>query len=293
MQVNAGLNFIAGVPNTVNYQVLLIALITAAATTSVVLGLVKGISRLSKFNIWMSLIFLLFVFISGPTGILVENLLGSVTDYLIHLPALGVWSETGVTVEWRSSWTTFYWAWWIAWSPFVGMFIARVSKGRTLREFVIGVLLAPCLATFVWLGVFGGTALHLETAQNIPVAKAVSENVSTALFFTLNQLPLATVSASLAVVVIITFFVTSSDSGSLVIDIITAGGAQNPPVNQRVFWAVTEGVAAMTLLMAGGLKAPQAAAIATGLPFSLVLLAMCVSLIKALNNDPYLDKTEN
>ena len=285
MQVNSGLNYIAGWQESNLHQVLLIASITAVATTSVVLGLVKGISRLSHFNLWLSAGFLLFVLVAGPTVSLFNTLFQTFADYIPQMFTLGIWSETLPDTEWRSSWTTFYWAWWVAWSPFVGMFIARVSRGRTIRQFVFGVLIAPCLATFVWLSVFGGTALHIEMGGEHAIAQAVAANISQALFVTLQQMPLQWISMTVAVVVIITYFVTSSDSGSLVIDIITAGGNQNPPTNQRIFWAVTEGMVAIVLLLFGGLKALQTAAIASGFPFSFILLGMCLCLFKALRKE--------
>ncbi len=282
MQVNAGLNYIAGWQESTGHQILLTAGITAIATTSVVLGLVRGISRLSHFNLWLSAGLLLFVLVAGPTVFLFKTFYQTFTDYLPQVFTLGVWSETLPDADWRSQWTTFYWGWWVAWSPFVGMFIARVSRGRTIRQFVAGVLIAPCLATFAWLSVFGGTALHLEMAEGLPIAQAVTANVSKALFVTLDLLPLEAWSALAALVVIITYFVTSSDSGSLVIDIITAGGDTDPPRNQRVFWAVTEGLVAIVLLLFGGLKALQTAAITSGFPFSLVLLGVGFCLFKAL-----------
>jgi len=285
MQVNSGLNYIAGWQESTFHQTLLIAGITAVATTSVVLGLVKGISRLSHFNLWLSAGFLLFVLVAGPTLFLFDNFFQTFTDYLPQVFTLGVWSETLPDAEWRASWTTFYWGWWVAWSPFVGMFIARVSKGRTIRQFVFGVLVAPCLATFAWLSVFGGTALHLEMAGEHAITQAVSTNVSHALFVTLQQMPLQWISMGVAVLVIVTYFVTSSDSGSLVIDIITAGGDQNPPKNQRIFWAVTEGVIAIVLLVFGGLSALQTAAIASGFPFSFILLGIAFCLFKALRKE--------
>jgi choline/glycine/proline betaine transport protein len=285
MQVNSGLNFITGWEESTFHQVLLIAGITAVATTSVVLGLVKGISRLSHFNLWLSAGFLLFVLAAGPTVFLFSNFFETIGDYLPQVFTLGIWSESFPDEDWRASWTTFYWAWWVAWSPFVGMFIARVSRGRTIREFVFWVLIAPCLATFVWLSVFGGTALHQEMYDGSAISQAVAANVSRALFITLQEIPFQFVSVLVAVVVIITYFVTSSDSGSLVIDIITAGGLQEPPKNQRIFWAITEGMIAIVLLVFGGLKALQTAAIASGFPFSFILLGMCFCLFKALRKE--------
>ena len=281
-QVNAGLNHLFGLPDNGTVQVVLIAIITAMATVSVVKGLDGGIRRLSELNISLALLLLTFVFILGPTLFLLNGMVENVGYYLQNLPRLATWSETYENTSWQNGWTVFYWGWWIAWSPFVGMFIARVSRGRTIREFLICVLLIPSSVTFVWMTVFGNTALQIEMLGAGGMAAAVQENVPVALFKLLENFPLSGITCFLAVLVIISFFVTSSDSGSMVIDIITAGGDPEPPVPQRIFWAVTEGVVAAALLYGGGLVALQAAAISTGLPFSLVLVVMCVSLIVAL-----------
>ena len=285
MQINSGLNFIGECPETKLTQIALIALITVCATVSVVLGLEKGISRLSHFNIMLSVILLAFVFILGPTLFIVNTFGDGLKNYFSNIVYFSYWSEWVATTEWKANWTIFYWGWWIAWAPFVGLFIARISKGRTIREFILGGLLAPTLATFIWLSVFGGTALYLESVQSEPISAAVSANLSTSLFKTLAYLPLSQITTALSTLVIITFFVTSSDSGSLVIDILTAGGDQNPPKNQRIFWAVTEGVIASVLLLAGGLNALQTAAIASGFPLALIMIGMCFALFKGLNKD--------
>ncbi len=285
MQVNSGLNYLGDCPETKTTQIVLIALITACATASVVLGLKKGISRLSHLNIILSAVLIAFVFFLGPTLFILETFGNGLKTYLSNIFFFSYWSEQVAAPDWQASWTIFYWGWWIAWAPFVGMFIARISKGRTIREFILGGLFAPVLATFIWLSVFGGTALYLETVQGAPISAAVSANVSTALFKTLAYLPWDQITAALSTLVIVTFFVTSSDSGSLVIDILTAGGDQDPPKNQRVFWAVTEGVIASVLVIAGGLQALQTAAIASGLPFALIMIGMCFALLKELKKE--------
>lgn len=195
---------------------------------------------------------------------------------------MAFWSETFGSGQWQSAWTIFYWGWWIAWSPFVGMFIARVSYGRTIREFLLGVLLVPVAVTIVWMTVFGNTAIYIEHFGAGGIAAAVQENIPVSLFIFLENFPLQTLTSILAVIVIGTFFVTSSDSGSMVIDIITAGGNPNPPKPQRVFWAVSEGVVAAVLLVGGGLVALQTAAIITGLPFAIIIFIMCWSLFRGL-----------
>ena len=285
MQINSGLNFIGECPETKLTQIALIALITVCATVSVVLGLEKGISRLSHFNIMLSVILLAFVFILGPTMFIVNTFGEGVKNYLSNIVYFSYWSEWVAPTDWKAKWTIFYWGWWIAWAPFVGLFIARISKGRTIREFILGGLFAPTLATFIWLSVFGGTALYLEETQGASISAAVSANISTSLFKTLAYLPLDQITTALSTLVIVTFFVTSSDSASLVIDILTAGGDQNPPKNQRIFWAVTEGVIASILLLAGGLNVLQTVAIASGLPFALIMVGMCFALFKELRNE--------
>jgi choline/glycine/proline betaine transport protein len=283
MQVNAGLTYLFGVPEAIWVQMLLIAGITLLATISVATGLERGIRRLSEFNIGLGLLLVLFVFVMGPTVYLLNALAGNVGHYLDGLIENTFRTAAYGEAEWLGSWTIFYWGWWIAWSPFVGMFIARISRGRTIREFIGGVLLVPVALTFVWLTVFGNTALYLERlGLGTEIVAAVEESVPTSLFVLLEQFPLSAVSSFAATVVVITFFVTSSDSGSLVIDIITAGGDPEPPVPQRIFWAVTEGVVAAILLLAGGLTALQTAAITTALPFTVIMLFICWGLLRGL-----------
>ncbi len=281
-QVNAGLDHLFGIGMNPTMQLLLIAGITMIAVVSVVRGLKAGIQRISQFNMVAALALLAFVLVFGPTLFILNGFVENVGMYLQNFPRLATWTETYTATSWQEGWTVFYWGWWIAWSPFVGMFIARISKGRTIREFVMGVLLVPTLVTFVWLTVFGDGALWIERFGPGGLATAVQENIPVSLFVFLEHFPLALVSSLLAVVVVISFFVTSSDSGSLVIDIITSAGNPEPPVPQRVFWAVGEGVVAAVLLVGGGLVALQSAAIATGLPFAVVLLLMCWSLHRGL-----------
>ncbi|MGE4343592.1 MAG: BCCT family transporter [Geoalkalibacter sp.] len=281
-QVNAGLNHLFGIPQTTFVQVLLIAGITAIATWSVVRGISSGIKLLSEINVYLAGGLMLFVLFLGPTLFIMKALMENIGFYLQNLPQLSTWNETYEATDWQQAWTIFYWGWWISWSPFVGMFIARVSYGRTVGEFIKGVLLVPTFITFVWITVFGNSAINIEMFGAGDIAKAVQENVPVSLFKLLEHYPLQSITSMLAIVVVITFFVTSSDSGSLVIDIITAGGNPDPPKMQRIFWAVMEGVVAAALLIGGGLVALQTAAIATGLPFSIILLGMCVALHKGL-----------
>lgn len=285
-QINAGLAFLFGVEVNSQTQVMLIGFITAVATISVVSGLDRGIRRLSEINLSLALLLMLFLLIGGPTLFLLNSTVQNIGHYMQNLLILGSWTQTyRMDSAWQGNWTLFYWAWWIAWSPFVGMFIARISRGRTVREFICGVLLVPAALSFVWFSIFGGAAIYAEMFEGVNLAAAVDSNIATALFKLLELYPFSTVTSMLAIVLVFVFFVTSSDSGSLVIDIITAGGNLDPPVAQRVFWAVTEGIVAAVLLAGGGLLALQTAAIMTGLPFALVLVAMCFGLYRAFNQE--------
>ena len=286
-QVNAGLAHVFGVPESRSVQFIIIGTITAAATLSVVSGLDAGVKRLSEINLGIAGTLLLFVLLLGPTAFLFNAFVENIGTYLQHLPQNSFWTasfEQPQARSWLSNWTVFYWSWWIAWAPFVGMFIARVSRGRTIREFLLGVLLAPTLVGFVWFTVFGDTALHMEVFGQGGIAAAVTESVPTAIFAMLDRLPLATLSSVLCTVCVILFFVTSSDSASLVVDTIASGGNEEPPVFQRVYWAVLEGAVAAVLVFAGGLEALQAAVLTTAVPFTCVIIMVCVALYRELRS---------
>ena len=291
MQVNAGLHRVAGLTQSTAIQMVIIAVITAMATASVVSGLNVGIRRLSELNMGLAGLLLLFVFIVGPTTFILNAFVQNIGAYVRELLSNSFWTASfggAQRREWLGEWTVFYWAWWIAWAPFVGMFIARVSKGRTIREFTVAVLLAPTLAGFVWLTVMGDTALYQEVFGAGGIGKAVAESLPTAVFVLLERYPLAGVTGILCTACVVLFFVTSSDSASLVVDTIASGGKEDPPVGQRIFWALLEGVVAAVLLFSGGLPALQTAAITTALPFCLVIIAMCVALVRGLRRDPAL-----
>jgi len=283
LQINAGLTYLFGVPETVGVQLVLIAIITVLATISVVAGLDVGIRRLSELNLILALALMLFVLAVGPTLFLFQALVQNIGAYLSNVVNMTFRLYAYEPNTWIGGWTLFYWAWWIAWSPFVGMFIARVSRGRTIREFVLGVMLVPVGFTFMWLTFFGNTALDLDLGiADGAMAAAVADSVPTALFHFLEYFPWSGVTSLIATVLVVTFFVTSSDSGSLVIDTITSGGIDDPPVWQRIFWAGTEGGVAAVLLLAGGLEALQTASIAAALPFAFVMLFVCYGLLRGL-----------
>ncbi|WP_339677891.1 BCCT family transporter [uncultured Zhongshania sp.] len=282
-QATAGLHYLFGVPLGGTTQILLVVGITALALISVVKGLDAGVKRLSEINMMLALLLLVFVVIVGPTLLIVTGFFDNLAAYLSYLPALAnpVGREDS---NFASGWTAFYWAWWISWSPFVGMFIARVSRGRTVREFIISVLLIPSFACVFWMTVFGGTAIKQVVVDGYQ--QVVEAELPLQLFSMLDALPLSGITSFIAIVLVIVFFVTSSDSGSLVIDVISAGGKVDAPTPQRVFWCLFEGLVAISLIVGGGLVALQAMAVSTGLPFTLVLLVAAFSTVKGLMSEP-------
>ena len=288
LQVNAGLVSLGLLPaSTTATQLVIIATVTLAAIGSLLLGLDKGILRLSLTNLGVASALMLFVLIAGPTLFVLRSFVEQVGVYFQQLPEMMLWTDARQDSGWQGMWTVFYWGWWMSWSPFVGLFIARVSRGRTIREFVFGVLLVPTMFTFLWMAVFGNTAISLDGLTGGELADAVAEDPAVALFGLLEQLPLSAVTTLLAILLVATYFVTSSDSASLVIDLLTSGGNTDPPKVQRVFWAVLEGAIAGVLLVAGagGLQALQTAAITTALPFSVIMILACVGLVRALYVD--------
>ena len=288
-QANAGFNFAFGLEISTNVQVIIIILVTAVALVSVWRGLDGGVKVLSEVNMGVAILFFLFVLFAGPTLIGLSGFWTGLVAYTQELIPLS--NPFGRTDDaYREGWTAFYWAWWISWAPFVGMFIARVSKGRTVREFIICVLLIPSLIIFIWMGVFGGIAIdQILTSPETSLVKANvidSYSPELSLFGMLNELPFTKTASTIAIVLALVFFVTSSDSGSLVVDTITAGGKIDAPVPQRIFWCVVEGLIAIVLLIGGGLSALQAGVTATGVPFSILMLVMCYTIYKGLRSEP-------
>ncbi|WP_440464116.1 BCCT family transporter [Psychrobacter sp. ASPA161_6] len=293
LQINSGLETLFGVPNNITVQIILIGFITMLAGLSLFMGLDKGIKRLSDTNIFFTVILLSFVIIFGPTQFIFNSFVENIGNYLHEIVPLGLWTESYSGEEnWQSSWTIFYWAWWISWSPFVGVFVARISRGRTIREFILGVLLIPITILFLWFTAFGGSAVNMELmAAADPnlvspgLIEAVKADTGSAIFKLMESYPLTEAVNLLIVVMIVLWFVTSSDSASFVIDMLTSGGDTNPPKIQRLFWAGAEGVIAAVLLAAGGLSALQAASIVSGFPFAIVIVVMMYSLLRGLSRD--------
>ncbi|GHC70295.1 BCCT family transporter [Limoniibacter endophyticus] len=286
LQISAGIEYLLGYDANVTMQVGLIALITAVATISVATGVDKGVRILSELNLSVAILLMLFVLAVGPTSQLFRDFVQNIGLYLdtFLLRTFNIYAYE--PTPWIDSWTLFYWAWWISWSPFVGMFIARISRGRTVREFVIAVLFIPAGFTFFWMTVFGNTAIFIDQTQAAgQLSRDIQADISVGLFQFFQYLPLPAVTSTLAVILVAVFFVTSSDSGSLVIDTIAAGGETETSVIQRVFWCVIEGLVASVLLVAGGLAALQSATIATALPFTFVLLVLVWSLFQGMKAD--------
>ena len=285
-QTNAALGRLAGLADATSTQLLIIAGITALATVSVVSGVDRGIRRLSELTMILAALLFIYLLVTGPTAQTVTAAAASFGQYVAALAQRLLWSSMGGDARWQSDWTVFYWGWWISWSPFVGMFVARISRGRTVREFLLGVLLVPSTVCCVWFAVFGSMALQMVQGGDDALARAVLDAYATSIFVFFDRFPLPTLLSVVGAALVVVFFVTSSDSASLVIDYITSGGDQDPPVRQRVFWAVSEGGVASVLLVTGGLGPMRAFQIITGLPLCLILLAMCVSIVRALRSEP-------
>lgn len=288
-QAAGGLNYLFGIDNSISTQLGVIVIVTAIALFSVSRGLEGGVKLLSNINMILAACMIAIIIVVGPT-LAIFSAMGTVfTNYITNIIPLSNWIGREDTT-WFHGWTVFYWAWWVSWSPFVGMFIARVSLGRTVREFLIAVLLIPTLVTVFWMGVMGGTAIEQASNGVGELANGIGD-VSLAMFQMFDNLPLTSLLSFMGIVLVMVFFITSADSGSLVIDSITAGGKTDAPMPQRLFWATLVGIIAGTLLVGGGseaLTALQAGAITTGLPFTVVLIVMCFSLYRGLKQDVHL-----
>ena len=284
-QINAGLNYLLPdiIPVNTTIQVVAIALVTSAALVSVLAGMDKGVKRLSILNMVLATALMVFVFVVGPTIFILNAFMENTGSYLGNIIERTFSLQAYENSDWIGSWTLFIFAWTIAWAPFVGLFIAKISRGRTIREFVLGVMLVPTFFTFFWFSVFGDTALHMIMVDGYnSLISEVQNNQAIALFKLLERLPFTEFVSSLTILLIITFFVTSSDSGSLVIDSLAAGGRSDTPWWQRSFWVVTEGAVAAVLLIAGGLTALQTAAIVSALPFAIIILISMFGMWRAL-----------
>lgn len=285
MQINGGLNNLFGININILNQIIIIIIATILFLLSSATGLEKGIKILSNINVAIAMVLLLFVFLLGPSAKILEIFTNNLGNYLQNIVSMSLRLTPFQESTWTADWTLFYWAWWIAWSPFVGVFIARVSKGRTIREFIIGVLLVPSLFSFIWFAVFGGTALSLEINTNLALLEALKVDMSSTLFVMLNSLPLGYILSIVATALILTFFVSSADSATFVLGMFSTKGSMEPSTKVKITWGVLQALVAVALLISGGLQGLQTMSIVTALPFSIILFLMMVSFISELRKE--------
>ncbi|MFF0829920.1 BCCT family transporter [Brevibacillus sp. NPDC003359] len=290
LQINGGLSHLFGLPSNTTVQIVIISIITVLFLLSATTGLDRGIKYLSNTNLVLALLLLLLTLVLGPTSFIFDAFTSTLGSYLNNLISMSLRLTPFSQGTWVANWTLFYWSWWIAWAPFVGMFIARVSKGRTIKEFVICVMLVPSLLSFIWFSVFGGTALHLEIFDQAPIGAAVQQDISTALFLALEQLPMGYILAVVAVLLIITFFITSADSAIFVLGMLSSNGNLDPSNRVKVTWGVLQSAIAIVLLLSGGLEGLQTASIVAALPFTVIMVLMCFSLVMALQEEDRIAK---
>lgn len=285
LQINSGLHTVFGVAVDETAQVVIIVLTALIFIVSAVSGVDKGVRILSNFNMCVAALLALAVFLLGPTVAIIDTFSNTLGNYLSDIVRMSLRATPFRDSTWVGSWTIFYWAWWISWSPFVGLFIARVSRGRTIREFILGTVLAPSLAAFLWFSIFGGSALTMQIWQHVPLAEAVKADVATALFAMFDAMPFGLAMSVVSTLLVLVFFVTSGDSAVLVLGMMSSNGNPNPPNRVKIIWGVLIAGIAISLLLAGGLKAVQTATILFALPFALVIVLMVVSLWRAIGED--------
>ncbi|MGG4443528.1 glycine betaine uptake BCCT transporter [Brevibacillus fortis] len=290
LQINGGLSHLFGLPSNTTVQIVIISIITVLFLLSATTGLDRGIKYLSNTNLVLALLLLLLTLVLGPTSFIFDAFTSTLGSYLNNLISMSLRLTPFTQGTWVANWTLFYWSWWIAWAPFVGMFIARVSKGRTIKEFVICVMLVPSLLSFIWFSVFGGTALHLEIFDQAPIGAAVQRDISTALFLALEQLPMGYILAVVAILLIITFFITSADSAIFVLGMLSSDGNLDPSNRVKFTWGVLQSAIAIVLLLSGGLEGLQTASIVAALPFTVIMVLMCFSLVMALQEEDRIAK---
>jgi glycine betaine transporter len=283
LQINGGLNYLWGaIPNSNGWAIGIIVVMTVLFILSAVSGVHRGIQWLSNINMVLAVLLVVFLVIVGPTVFILNTFTESIGGYFSTLVPMSFRTAAFGDADWLATWTIFYWAWWISWTPFVGTFIARISRGRTIREFVLGVLVAPSVVTFVWFAVFGGTAINLELSGSAGIVDAVSESPAVALFATLNEFPLAGITSLLAILLVAIFFISGADAGAVVMGMLSSRGALEPSKAVVAIWGALAGAAAAICLLSGGLEGLQQAAIISAAPFVLVMICMCYSLFKEL-----------
>lgn len=287
IQISGGLSHLTpAIPNNTTTQLLIIFIVTVLFMLSAQTGLNKGIKLLSNLNVALAVGLMLFLLFTGPTNFIMDVFTTTIGNYMQNLPSMSFKLSPFEQNNWYQSWTIFYWAWWIAWAPFVGTFIARISKGRTIREFIIGVLAVPTLVCGLWFSVFGGSAIYLERFKNATIMEVMNDSgMETALFYVLEHFPLGTIMSGLAIILICTFFVTSADSATFVLGMQTTNGSLNPPNSVKFIWGVIQSAAAAILLWTGGLQALQTASIIAAFPFTIIMILLVISLIQAFKKE--------
>ena len=297
MQINGGLSYLTGISVSNGVTVIIIAVVTCLFIISAVTGIKRGILLLSNINMSLMAVLMIFLLIAGPTLYILNAVVSVTGDYLQDIVRLSFYADpNGIYAEkagynWIGAWTVFYWAWWISWGPFVGGFIARISKGRTVREFVLGVLIAPVLLSTLWLGIFGATAIHIDLFGAGGIGAAVSKDITSALFITLNHIPGGHIFAIVATVLIATFFITSADSATFCIGMYSSGGTLEPDTGLKVFWGSIEGAVTAALVLSGGIAALKASSILSAFPFMLIICGMIYCLFKSFSTE--FDQKEN
>jgi glycine betaine transporter len=285
LQINGGLSSVFGIENGTLTQLVIVFILLILYLASSTTGLDKGIKWLSNLNLSLALILMLFVFIVGPTVFILNTFTLGIGDYISNFIRYSLRLTPYQGGTWVQDWTIFYWAWAIAWSPFVGAFIARVSRGRTIREFIVGVLVVPPLIALMWIAVFGGTALHLDLFSGTSIAEGVNKDVTSALFSTYGELPFTMVLSVLSILLIFTFLITSADSATYILSSMTTEGSLNPPMIVKIVWGVLIAAIAAVLLVSSGLEGLQTASLVSALPFTLILVLMCVTLFRLLRRE--------
>jgi len=287
-QISSGLDYLNIIDQTFTSKILIIIVITILGLISVMLGLNSGIKRLSEINIILCIILIMAVFIFGPSSFILNGIIQNIGSYLQNFISLATWTEAYSSTSWQNDWTLFYYTWWFAWSPFVGLFIARVSYGRSIKEFILGVVLVPSLMVFIWMGTFGNAAIYQELFTDINLSEAINQDISIALFSFLEQFPFSKILMCLSIIIILTFFVTSSDSGALVSAMLSSSSDtdfdEDPPMLARIVWAISLGILAVALLAGGGLSALQTSVLVTGAPFAIIIAIAAKNLLARLEN---------
>ncbi len=285
LQINSGLNLVFSVPANKNVQLIIVILSTLLFTYSAIRGVSRGIKIFSEASFYIGIALMVFLFIFGPARFILRLFTQSVGSYIQNIIPMSFWTDAVRGTGWVGSWTVFYWAWWIAWAPFVGPFFAKISKGRTIREFMIGVLFFPTVFDMIWFGVFGGSGLYFEIFRHAGLAAAVQKDVATSIFLLLKHYPLFTVTAIATVIAAASFYINSADAAVFTAGMLSEKGNLEPRHTTKVIWGIISGLAAAVLLYTGGLTGLQTASIVAAFPFMLIMVAMCVSLVKLLNSE--------